>query len=710
MRNFALTLLTLFLCSSLACSSEDILIADFEGDTYAPWNVEGEAFGSGPAQGTLPGQMEVNGFEGKGLVNSFFQGDRTTGKLTSPAFKIERPWINFLIGGGQHQDQLVIKLIVAGEVIRTSSGPNSEAGGSEALDWDSWDVSMYVGMQATIEIIDQATGGWGHLNIDHITQSDTRRSAEPASRTFEITHKYLHLPVKNGAPKRRMKFTVGDKIVRDFEIEYAEGPADFVTLADVSKFRGKTLTVQVDRLPGGPSALDAIKPSDYQPAASELYQEALRPQFHFTSQRGWLNDPNGLVYANGKYHLFYQHNPYGWGWGNMHWGHAVSSDLLHWEELPESIYPTKFGDWAFSGSAVVDPLNTTGFGEKQEGIETIIAAFTSTGRGECILTSRDNGMSWDELPENPVVKHQGRDPRLLWHTPTKKWVMALYDEFEGKQWISFHTSSDMRQWEFASRIEGYYECPDLFEAKVAGTNETRWVLSAADGQYSTGQFDGKTFTPDGPKQRLWYGNFYAAQTYSNDPQGRIVQIGWGRDINFPGMPFNQQMVIPVELTLHRQNDRIVMHAQPVQELDRLASLVGSSTGTCMGRYTMSTESILYDHVRTRAELTLSPDAQYSLEHRGVQVSVDASKQLIRCQNVEAPISLPEGKLHLEVLVDRGSVEIFVNHGEVALSVGVDTTSGSNKIASSTTSGSAVFSVHTERLQSAWIQPAQQGQH
>ena len=275
MHRIAMALLSLACLAASAQSADDLLIADFEGDTYGTWKVEGEAFGPGPAKGALPGQMAVSGFEGERLVNSFFHGDSTTGKLTSPEFMIERPWMNFLIGGGQHQDQLVIKLLVGGEAVRTSSGSNNTAGGSEALDWDSWDVKPFVGKTGTIEIIDQATGGWGHLNVDQITQSDKRRASEPAARTFEIDKQYLHLPVKNGAPKRRMTFTVDGQSVREFEIEYAEGAADFVTLADVSAFRGKKLTVQVDRLPGGPAALEPITPSDEKPAASEIYHEKL---------------------------------------------------------------------------------------------------------------------------------------------------------------------------------------------------------------------------------------------------------------------------------------------------------------------------------------------------------------------------------------------------------------------------------------------------
>lgn len=135
----------------------------------------------------------------------------------------------------------------------------------------------------------------------------------------------------------------------------------------------------------------------------------MRPQFHFTNRRGWLNDPNGLVFHEGAWHLFYQHHPYGWRWGNMHWGHAVAKDLVHWEELPIAVYPHRFGDWAYSGSAVVDRANTAGF--KTGGADPLVIAYTSTGRGECLAVSTDGGATFREPAGNPILRHRGRDPR-----------------------------------------------------------------------------------------------------------------------------------------------------------------------------------------------------------------------------------------------------------------------------------------------------------
>ena len=246
----------------------------------------------------------------------------------------------------------------------------------------------------------------------------------------------------------------------------------------------------------------------------------------------------------------------------------------------------EFGDWAFSGSAVVDHDNRSGF-YRGRVKDPIVAAFTSTGRGECIgfYIPDISRQIFYEYDKNPVVIHQGRDPKLLWHKPSNRWVMAVYDEFEGKQWIAFYSSPDLKKWSFESRIEGFFECPDLFELPVSGKpGESRWVLYAADGAYVLGQFDGKKFTPDSKqKQRVWYGNFYAAQTFSDTPDGRRIQIGWGNGIAFPGMPFNQQMTIPCELTLHSSAEGIRMFARPVAELASLRGKTQSWRDLAPGR-------------------------------------------------------------------------------------------------------------------------------
>jgi len=233
----------------LADERPDLLVADFEGDTYGDWKVEGEAFGPGPAEGTLPGQMHVSGYQGRRLVNSFYRGDGTTGRLTSPPLRIERRYLNFLIGGGKHPGQTCINLLVEGKIVRTATGPNDRPGGSERLDWHTWDLADLQGQTAVLEIVDRHTGGWGHINIDQIVQSDRRMQAEPASRELTIEQRYLHLPVKNGAPQRRMKLIVDGKTVREFDMELADDAPDFFVFSDVSAYKGQTLRIEVDRLP-----------------------------------------------------------------------------------------------------------------------------------------------------------------------------------------------------------------------------------------------------------------------------------------------------------------------------------------------------------------------------------------------------------------------------------------------------------------------------
>lgn len=643
----------------------DILVADFEGPDYGAWTTTGTAFGMGPARGTFPNQMPVTGFLGKGLVNSYLGGDASTGTLTSPPLKIERNYINFLIGGGKFPGKTCINLLVGGKVVRTATGPNDQPGGSEQLDWHSWDVKEFVGKEAVIEIVDRATGGWGHINIDHIVQSNRKQGTSLTRREIAVTSRYLHLPLKNGAAKKRMKFLVDGAIAREFEIELADGKADFWVFSDVSAFRGKTLTIET-LLPQDSKALAAIEASDELPDAARLYQETNRPQFHFTSRRGWLNDPNGLVFANGEYHLFYQHNPYGWGWGNMHWGHAVSPDLLHWQEVGVALYPRKFGDWCFSGSAVVDKHNTSGF--KKGDNDLLVAAFTSTGRGECIVYSNDRGRTWTEYECNPVIKHRGRDPRLLWHEPTKRWVMAVYDEEDGKK-IAFYSSPDLKEWSFHSRIGEFFECPDLFSLPLDGdAKKQKWVLYAADSKYLLGDFDGQTFRPESKLQQVWYGNMYAAQTFSDTPDQRRLQIGWSR-VEFPGMPFNQQMTVPCELTLRSTSEGARMFVQPVREIDKLCGDAQRWKNESVTKQINLLGNAKVELCQLRAEIEPHNATRIILNLRGSEVVFDAVKKTLSCRGVTAPLVPMDGKIQLHILVDLGSIEIFGNHGRVAMSVG-----------------------------------------
>ena len=313
---FALIVVLLF--SAPAKSQEDIVIADFEGDDYGDWKVEGTAFGEKPAPGTLPKQNGVSNFKGKGLVNTFRGQDASVGAIQSPPFKIERRFITFLIGGGDLPDLQGMELLVDGQRVRFQSGINDER-----LVPKSWDVEEFRGKLAALRIFDRATGGWGHINVDHILLTD-----EPPFAPMRLS-------------------------------DYRKSPL--------------------------------------------YYKEKYRPQFHFTPEMNWMNDPNGLVYYEGEYHLFYQHNPHGNEWGHMSWGHAVSRDLVHWKHLPIALHDEN-GVMCFSGCCVVDWKNSSGFGKN--GKPPLVAIYTGHGyqnQTQDLAYSNDNGRTWTKYSGNPVL-------------------------------------------------------------------------------------------------------------------------------------------------------------------------------------------------------------------------------------------------------------------------------------------------------------------
>ncbi len=657
-----------FLRSAAAGAEADSVIADFEGQNYGAWKVEGTAFGTKPAPGTLPGQMAVEGFAGKGCVNSFYGGDNSVGRLTSPEFKIGRPFMRFLIGGGGFEGKTCLNLVVGGKIVRSATGPNTRAGGTERLEKQGWDVRDLAGQTAHLEIVDEATGSWGHINVDDIAQTDTKVPgfAHHPTRDIELDRPFLHLPVKTGAKSRRASILVDGKAVREFDIELSDAP-DWFAHVDLTPWKGKKATLKVDVLPDDSKALEMAKTADGIWRPDDLYREALRGQLHFSPRRGWNNDPNGMVYANGEYHLFFQHNPYGWNWGNMHWGHAVSRDLVHWEELPEALYPPKYGDMAFSGSAVVDKANTSGW--KTGADAPMVAAFTSTGRGECIVYSNDRGRTWTEYEGNPVVKHEGRDPRLLWHEASRQWSMAVYDERPSKpkperEAISFYTSPDLKNWTFRSRIDDLFECPDIFELPVDGNaGRKKWVLTAASSHYFIGDFDGGTFTPETRKLPGHRGKgFYAAQTFSHDPKGRTVQIGWFQTAT-PGMPFNQSMTVPLELSLKTTAEGPRLAWRPVEELSALRSETWTQAdGTLKAGAAPTVAKPAAELLEVRLSLTPEAHAITKLTVRGVPIVHDADKQTISVNGHTEPAPLVEGELPLIVLADRIGFEVFVSGG------------------------------------------------
>lgn len=400
------------------------------------------------------------------------------------------------------------------------------------------------------------------------------------------------------------------------------------------------------------------------------YNEKYRPQFHFTAKENWLNDPNGCVFHAGEYHLFFQHNPAVCEWGNMTWGHAVSTDLVRWHQLPNAIEPYD-GGTIFSGSAVVDVDNTSGLG--RNGIPPLVAVFTHAKKpfGQAMAFSVDRGRNWALYDQGrPVVPNQGldegeRDPKVFWHPPSRQWIMVLWGRMGLARLL---TSRDLKQWTHASDFsgDGFYECPDLFELQVDGDPENvKWVLLDAGFHYWLGSFDGILFVAEaGPLRGDFGGNFYAAQTWNNTG-GRIVQIGWMNGGSYPGMPFSQQMSFPCELSLRTTPAGIRLFRMPVAEIERLrvASDAAASRILHAGEeLSIGRSGDLFDVV---AEIEATPDAVFSMRLHDVHIA--CSGGIIRCLGKEAVVHSADNAIRLRVLLDRTSVEVFANGGEIGMS-------------------------------------------
>jgi fructan beta-fructosidase len=486
-------------------------------------------------------------------------------------------------------------------------------------------------------------------------------------RAFRIEKRYLNFPIKNGAPKCKVTTLVdGHEVVRN-DMELATGDPDWWAFMDVSAWRGKSLTLEVEKLPEDSTVLSAVEQSDSIKGAEDLYREPLRAQFHFSSRRGWNNDPNGLVFFNGEYHLFYQHNPYGWEWGNMHWGHAVSRDLVHWGEIGDALMPDELGPM-FSGSAVVDWQNTSGLGHAGQPAQVLIYTAAGDPTVQCIASSTD-GRHYTKFIGNPVerqIASGNRDPKVFWHEPTKKWVMVLYVEMDKVHTIQFLSSPNLKDWTVMSRIDGFFECPDFFELPEDGdASNKRWVLSAGSSEYMVGRFDGTTFTSETPKLPGHLGiGFYAAQTFSDIPanDGRRIQIGWFQTAT-PGMPFNQSMTIPLELNLTSTPEGPRLTRKPVKELQSLRIRSWSfAPATLNAESADPLANVKAELVELRAEFEPGEASEVLFNVRGATISFDAKKQELAVNDHRAPAPLRGGKQKLWIYCDRTALEVFASDG------------------------------------------------
>jgi len=445
----------------------------------------------------------------------------------------------------------------------------------------------------------------------------------------------------------------------------------------------------------------------------DVYREAYRPQFHFSARRHWINDPNGLVFYAGEYHLYFQYQPPGRPGAYKDWGHAVSTDLVHWTQKPTALSPHPAWGGCWSGSAVVDVENTSGLARGQE--KPIVAILTlggTPGQGppctQCIAWSLDRGQTFTMFDGNPVVGHIvgcNRDPKVIWHKPSRRWIMTFY--LDGNDFALF-ASEDLKRWTRLPdvRVPGSSECPDFFELPVDGkADNTRWVFWTANGKYRLGTFDGREFRPEGQLLQADHGaNFYAAQTFSDIPaaDGRRIQIAWMAGGRYPDMPFTQQLSFPCVLTLRTTPDGIRMCRQPVQEIQTLRDKERSWDNLALKPGDNPLADLSDDLVEILAEIEPLDATLWGFDIRGHKVQYDVKQRTLLALGRSAALSPENARIKLHLLVDRTSVEVFGNDGRLSMSSCFLPQPTNTSWGLFSTGGTAkVMSLKVYRLKSAW---------
>lgn len=521
-----------------------------------------------------------------------------------------------------------------------------------------------------------------------------------------ITDNFLFIPIDETKTENRIEIIDSyNNTLYSFKAKLSIKKAQYYTPLDVSNHLGRELILKIYNTTLDQSISECLI---LKPFNIYNYCEKHRPLYHFSSPFGWINDPNGLYYKNGFYHLYYQYNPYGIKWGNISWGHATSQDLIHWINYPPAILRNHLGD-AFSGSIIIDKNNDAGFGKK-----TVCAFYTSSSdkQVQSLAYSTDNGKTFKNYMNNPILTDEEnkdfRDPKLFWHKQTSKWIMALATG----QTITFYSSTNLKAWSklsiFGNGIgchKGVWECPDLFE--ISNGTVTKWVLFVSINpggpnggnatQYFIGEFDGNTFTPDDIEYPLWldYGrDNYAGVTWHNNPNKKPRYIGWMSNWDYaneiPTKNFTNAMTLPRTIELAKNGNSYCLRTQPIKDLKHLRAekyhieskllqksiLVPYFFDDNLGAYEILLDFVIIDQSTSNVHLTLSNSVDenllFSFDIKNEKLTIDRSKsgQVNFSKNfakdkIVAPFP-SQIKHQLKLFIDKASSELFINKGKIAV--------------------------------------------
>ena len=521
-------------------------------------------------------------------------------------------------------------------------------------------------------------------------QTFTAQALEQTIVTPAQEGRYLWLPIQESAPEGKLQVIVSNVAQMEQNVRFAREKVDYYVALDMQPWLGaKGLSVVIQNVPKGSVCFSKIKQNNDKQYM--LIPEKYRPSYHHAPERGWMNDPNGLFFKDGVWHLYYQYNPYGSMWGNMHWAHSTSTDFVHWQQQPVALAPDAWGTM-FSGSCVVDHNNTAGFGK-----DAIISMYTSSRptpfggdvQAQCIAYSNDGGKTFTKYVGNPVItdeKKDFRDPHVFWNEEAGFWNMIL----AAGQEMQIYSSANLKDWKYESSFGheygnhgGVWECPDLMKMNVKGTNKDKWMLicninpggpfGGSATQYFIGEFDGHTFTcEDEPSETKWmeYGkDHYATVTFSNAPEGRNVAIAWMSNWQYanqvPTKQYRSANSIARDLGLFEYNGETYCSVRPAKEMDAVR-------GARLSAPTEACEIVV----------TLKGDAQITLRNaqgERVVMTYDDEEETFdmdrrRSGNVSFSDAFPVatssptyGKVRqLRIFVDRCSVEAFDGDGKMCM--------------------------------------------